>query len=270
MKHLLLISLARLKKEKKHYKKINLPMIKLFRNIRQNLLNEGKTSKYFKYAIGEIVLVVVGILIALSINNWNQEKQQKKVLNNIYATIKADLQQDIINIDEIINFSQPIEKDYLAIINKTRIKDDFKDCKSCKYVNFGYPDISLRKNGFELLLNYNQQNNTSSGSLSIKLNSLYVDLSNKILINIEELTVNNNSFYEIVITTYPWFADFSFYGDVNYNDDFIEYALTDFGYRNRAKMSYDLYFNRYIPYLKEYKIKSSEIIDLIDEKLVDE
>jgi hypothetical protein len=53
-------------------------MIKFFRNIRQNLLNEsppagpaGKTSKYLKYAIGEIVLVVVGILIALSINNWN-------------------------------------------------------------------------------------------------------------------------------------------------------------------------------------------------------
>ena len=245
-------------------------MIKFFRKIRQRLLTENKFSKYLIYAIGEIILVVIGILIALSINNWNQDKQQQKILNNIYATIKADLQQDIINIDEIITISQPIEKDYLAIINRTRKKEDFKDCKSCKYVNFGYPDISLRKNGFELLLNFNQQNNTSSGSLSIKLNSLYVDLSNKILIKIEELTVNNNSFYEIVITTYPWFADFSFYGDVNYSDDFIEYALTDFGYRNRAKMSYDLYFNRYIPFLKEYKIKSSEIIDLIDEKLVDE
>ena len=242
-------------------------MIKFFRKIRQQLLTENKFSKYMLYAIGEIILVVIGILIALTINNWNQEKQQKKVLTNIYATIKADLQQHILNIDDIIAFSQPLEKDYLAIINQTRKKEDFTDCNSCKYVNFGYPDISLRKNGFELLLNYNQQNNTSSGSLSIKLNSLYVDLSNKISVYIEELTVNNNSFYEIVITTYPWFADFSFYGDVNYSDDFIEYALTDFGYRNRAKMSYDLFFNRYIPFLKEYKIKSLEIIELIDEKL---
>ncbi|MFD2917130.1 DUF6090 family protein [Psychroserpens luteus] len=245
-------------------------MIKFFRKIRQKMLTENKFSKYLLYAIGEIILVVIGILIALSINNWNQDKQQQKILNNIYATIKADLQQDILNIDDIITISQPIEKDYLAIINQTRKKEDFKDCKSCKYVNFGYPDISLRKNGFELLLNYNQQNNTSNGSLSIKLNSLYVDLSNKISIKIEELTVNNNSFAEIVMTTQPWFADFSFYGDVYYSDDFIEYALTDFGYRNRAKNSYDLYFNRYIPYLKEYKIKSSEIIDLIDEKLENE
>ncbi|MBK8633970.1 MAG: hypothetical protein IPN72_10580 [Saprospiraceae bacterium] len=47
-------------------------MIKLFRNIRQSLLAEGKTSKYLKYAIGEIILVVIGILIALSINTWNK------------------------------------------------------------------------------------------------------------------------------------------------------------------------------------------------------
>jgi len=49
-------------------------MIKFFRKIRQNLLSEGKTGKYFKYAIGEIVLVVIGILIALQINNWNTNK----------------------------------------------------------------------------------------------------------------------------------------------------------------------------------------------------
>ena len=50
-------------------------MVKFFRNIRQNLLNEVKTSKYFKDAIGEIVHVVIGILIALQINNWNEEKK---------------------------------------------------------------------------------------------------------------------------------------------------------------------------------------------------
>jgi len=50
-------------------------MIKFFRKIRQNLLSEGKTGKYLKYAIGEIILVVIGILIALSINNWNENRK---------------------------------------------------------------------------------------------------------------------------------------------------------------------------------------------------
>ena len=49
-------------------------MIKFFRKIRQNLLSEGRTTKYFKYALGEIILVVIGILIALSINNWNSDR----------------------------------------------------------------------------------------------------------------------------------------------------------------------------------------------------
>ena len=52
-------------------------MIRFFRKIRQNLLSEGKTVKYLKYAIGEIVLVVIGILIALSINNWNEQKKSR-------------------------------------------------------------------------------------------------------------------------------------------------------------------------------------------------
>ncbi|MGK0413271.1 MAG: hypothetical protein ACJA1B_001474 [Polaribacter sp.] len=63
-------------------------MIKLFRNIRKNLLSEGKTTKYFKYAIGEIILVVIGILIALQINTWNQERilkiEEKKIVKNIH------------------------------------------------------------------------------------------------------------------------------------------------------------------------------------------
>jgi uncharacterized membrane protein YgaE (UPF0421/DUF939 family) len=67
-------------------------MIKFFRKIRQRLLSENKFSKYLIYAIGEIVLVVIGILIALSINNWNQqrllEKQSQQVLINLREEIK--------------------------------------------------------------------------------------------------------------------------------------------------------------------------------------
>ena len=52
-------------------------MIKFFRHIRKSLLEENKTLKYFKYAIGEIVLVVIGILIALTINNYSEKKKER-------------------------------------------------------------------------------------------------------------------------------------------------------------------------------------------------
>ena len=79
-------------------------MIKLFRNIRQNLLNEGKTSKYFKYAIGEIVLVVIGILIALQINNWNEERKDQNKLLNIYRLISIDIDNDIEELQANLDF----------------------------------------------------------------------------------------------------------------------------------------------------------------------
>ena len=56
-------------------------MIKFFRKIRQNLLSEGKTGKYLKYAIGEIILVVIGILIALQLNNLNDSHKINKEEN---------------------------------------------------------------------------------------------------------------------------------------------------------------------------------------------
>ena len=69
-------------------------MIKFFRHIRQTLIMENKTGKYFKYAIGEIVLVVIGILIALQINNWNEVQIEKKVelgyMKNLLEDLKAD------------------------------------------------------------------------------------------------------------------------------------------------------------------------------------
>jgi hypothetical protein len=52
-------------------------MIKFFRKIRQNLLSEGKTGKYLKYALGEILLVVIGIVIALQIGDWNENRKRK-------------------------------------------------------------------------------------------------------------------------------------------------------------------------------------------------
>lgn len=81
-------------------------MIKFFRNIRQKLLSEGKTEKYLKYALGEIVLVVVGILIALSLNNWNQNVTYKNELKQTVKEIRSDLNKDILFLREEIKFSE--------------------------------------------------------------------------------------------------------------------------------------------------------------------
>ncbi len=78
-------------------------MIRFFRKIRYDLMEKNKTGQYLKYAIGEIVLVVIGILIALSINNWNELRKQQISEKDVIAGIKNDLTQDKEYINLIIN-----------------------------------------------------------------------------------------------------------------------------------------------------------------------
>ena len=85
-------------------------MHKFFRNIRQKLLTEGQTNKYFKYAIGEIVLVVIGILIALQINNWNEHRKEKIRASNYIDRIEEDLARSITRSESLIKLNKRILK----------------------------------------------------------------------------------------------------------------------------------------------------------------
>jgi hypothetical protein len=77
-------------------------MIKFFRHIRKDHMEKNKTTKYFKYAIGEIILVVIGILIALQINNWNENRKANVKVNTSLLALKSDLVQDTLLIHERI------------------------------------------------------------------------------------------------------------------------------------------------------------------------
>ena len=78
-------------------------MIKFFRRIRQNLLNENKFSKYLIYAIGEIFLVVIGILIALSINNWNENEKSRDREKLLLTNLKEEFNFNLIQLNQTKN-----------------------------------------------------------------------------------------------------------------------------------------------------------------------
>jgi hypothetical protein len=88
-------------------------MIKFFRHIRQRLLKEGKLTRYLAYAIGEIILVVIGILIALQVNDWNDGQkrvmQERKMLNELLMNLRLDTSEHAWNLDfykTLVNSSQ--------------------------------------------------------------------------------------------------------------------------------------------------------------------
>ena len=138
-------------------------MIKFFRNIRKNLINEGKSINYLKYAIGEIILVVIGILIALQINNWNENRKMRISELNILEEIKEALVQDTIVINSNVKYL--IEKRSKSRELITHIENKLPYTKKLDtlmmdvYYHRGYKTFNisafdlLKENGFEIIEN---------------------------------------------------------------------------------------------------------------------
>ncbi len=128
-------------------------MIKIFRKTRKNLLKEGKTARYFKYAIGEIVLVVIGILIALQINNWNEEKKNINKGYEILADVRENAESNIIQFQQDIKVNRKVIDSIDIVLNNittTKVYDDSID-KHLRFVTW-WASSRWKSTGYESLV----------------------------------------------------------------------------------------------------------------------
>jgi len=98
-------------------------MIKIFRQIRQKLIMEKKAANYLKYAIGEIVLVVIGILIALQINNWNEIRKTNLEEQRALLNIQNDFSKNKVLLKDLIETTKESINSGIKILNYTGNKD---------------------------------------------------------------------------------------------------------------------------------------------------
>ncbi|MFY0602867.1 MAG: hypothetical protein JXQ93_02885 [Flavobacteriaceae bacterium] len=112
-------------------------MIKFFRKIRQSLLNEGKTKKYFFYAIGEIILVVIGILIALQINNYNETVSNEARFVSVLKEIKTDLETDILNAKRLLKDGEKVDSLMRKVLDGELTIKDYKNEKNRRLFYLG-------------------------------------------------------------------------------------------------------------------------------------
>lgn len=101
-------------------------MISLFRKIRQKLLSQNRVTRYLAYAIGEIFLVVVGILVALQVNNWNEERKRKEnflaTIEQIYNGLELESQELYSNIQGL-NYQQRYADSLYNFADSLRIEE---------------------------------------------------------------------------------------------------------------------------------------------------
>jgi len=137
-------------------------MIKFFRKIRHQLMSENKTRKYFKYAIGEIVLVVIGILIALQINNWNEnsqlQKKEKVLLEEMVRNLNSDSDDLKFNIRENLGRIHSNQIILNALESKSALHDSLSYHFGNLHGNFMLTENTaawenLKSVGFDLISN---------------------------------------------------------------------------------------------------------------------
>lgn len=172
-------------------------MIKFFRKIRYDLMGENKIGKYLKYAIGEIILVVIGILIALQINNWNIEKNNQQLETKYYKGIIKNLNNDISQLNDLLL------KETIRLKALTAIQNSFKDEK------LRSNEKSLKNNLFTIHITYDfvcQSNYFDAMKSSGKLNLIRTDSILELIqdyyafsIKTEEVVATNNKLNAVYI-----------------------------------------------------------------------
>jgi Family of unknown function (DUF6090) len=246
-------------------------MIKFFRKIRKNMIKENRVSKYLLYAIGEIVLVVIGILIALQINTWNQHRQLKieetKILKSLFAEFTENLQK--FN----VNYKAQLTRDSITkrLLDPNITGEPFETLDSIIYkVGWNYkfnPSTGI----YTSIINSGKIEIISNDSLKNKLSNF-----NNFLIDYEAEEIGANYYGTNFLTPYTrtqLFYRFPFKSRTKeqYIHDSLEYpkVIKSDRYRNEL-LFYWSYLLVTLEKGKELRKEVQSILYLIDSELKEE
>ena len=235
-------------------------MLKFFRKIRQNLISNGKTANYLKYAIGEIILVVIGILIALQINNWNENRKLIVEEKQYYKNIKRQLNEDASFINNNIEFNQYYYDQYDYATQKL-LSNDRSHLDTLAIISMNlleYSDFHQESNIYAALVN--------SGEIKLIKNQDIVEGLQKL----EETYIYINrleaSHFDIIKGVYPELSKI-----IRFHPLKVERVdkLYEFEFQNHFFILKDIMVEKDDIYHQALD-KIDQILSLIDEELVTE
>jgi len=178
-------------------------MIKFFRKIRENLLLENKTGKYFKYVIGEIVLVVIGILIALQINNWNENRVAQVRIESRLLNMITELEYDIEEIDLVLEVAKNRIIVTKAILTGANLRGSIRETDTI----FSDPKIESFSNPNAILSNSDTFDGSQSTYKAIVNSGEFYQMKNQSLAHIIQIyyeKIINEIFERELVITDNW------------------------------------------------------------------
>lgn len=238
----------------------------IFNKSRSEASDNGRIVKYLKYAVGEIILVVLGILIALYINNRNELRKQQKLQSSVIEEIKKDLASDTTSLNKVIAHYEKVAESlndvlrgkYNVTYYDTFNAVNYRTCDACKVMIVHYSPFYPHTKGykrFEALKDLDGSDTTNQALITF-YETLVPDMIT-ILDFVKELSIENLKYFE----QKPWYTDFI--NDI-YNPEYLEFLSRDQMYKNKV-MTYEvLAVANYLTAMKQYKQQAIELIQMIE------
>lgn len=217
-------------------------MLSFLRHIRQQLLADNRFNKFLVYVIIEVFIVIIGILIAIRLDNWNEDRIGAEKNKLLFKEVSDELVQNIKNIDRIINIY--IEKDslYFFIFNKIVDYQDYKNYPRFFHVAFtsdmsdllnpiGYERTGLVDEDYKELVAGKDKLTGVQDSIFSELKDLYGKSKSNVDIDDETIYNTHFNFRDKMMDGQPWWSHYVNHSDVT--DEMIQFALNDPFYLNQ-------------------------------------
>ncbi len=211
-------------------------MIKFFRKIRLDLMEKNNTRKYFKYAIGEIILVVIGILIALSLNNWSETRKQDANFDKLIDALENEIIENIYEANYEIEGARLVQSQGSKVLSNEISRDEFIE------------DLSLRQ---LIVLNRLDINSDDVSSLVQRQEDFpkkykvliphlknYLKIEERYTLMDEEYSEQITGYNDYLMETQPWFAS----SYVKVLDSIALYNQVDFYLKSPVYKNYLAFF----------------------------
>lgn len=230
----------------------------MFSKLKIDSLKNKKIKSYLSYAIGEVVLIVIGISIAVFINSKVENNKQDRILNTILLNISNDLKADIEEVDIVLKNYEDQEKLFNYVLDSIEAGKSIKNCIYCPQVLTNAIPFSLRKRGYLQLSNFKADNLNTTDSLIFDLSNFYnsysklTDVVNKLLL---DDTHENLNYLKI---NYPYFKYLFTDKNIKGRMDFFE-NNTEFV--NRVALREILNYANHVSLLESYKKDAIKLLD---------
>jgi hypothetical protein len=254
-------------------------MLPFFRKIRYRLAENNQFFKYSRYAIGEIVLVVVGILIALQINNWNEARKKTNTEIEYLIRLRSDLANDTAYYHRRIKYSDKVITDHRKAveISHTEIKSPQDFSESFKDLELSSEALSIRDITYNEMLNAGQINIIRNDTIRTEILEFYrqVDLVNK---HFEEVNATSIEFMKDFFIQSKSFKQFWLNNEMRpWSDEMIEDSV-DWQWINDPESEsfksfhftlgfYSMKQNMFKGYFEDLDDKSKFLIEEIEKEL---